>query len=507
MHLLSCEHPVRVYNKYIDQYLFVPCGKCNSCQNRRAMKWTQACERERSNSLFTLFVTLTYDEYSLPLYNYTGGFDELDKSVYKNASCLFSTRLHDSECMELSDDLFDEDSDKELFYYYLNNKGIPYASKTDIQLFHKRLNKWFYNNVTNKYQNFRFFLVSEYGSTTLRPHYHAIYFVNDNEVAKRFQDGIFASWKYGRYDCQYVENNASSYVAQYINKFYDLPSFYKAKQVRPFFICSRNPIIGNLGKSPQSDAEIVNNATATTLSFSRKDFRYVRTELDSSTENRLFPKCPFYRQVADFVRIELYSISDRFAAQGFFEFTGKIREYLKGKELGFVNDFTSILLNQVDGFSTKGLEWLRRLYYLSRKVVRNARTFGLSLFAYVQKIDDYWKNKELHLINKMYEFQKEYMDNPRLDSDVSDLLFMYLDFLWNNGYALSDFLKQYTPREIINQRKDAAYFAFSNKRSHFKNMYLDSLKVTNNSFYKQLNKFYHAKKRNEIIEALATPCA
>lgn len=527
MHLMSCEHPQRIFNKYLNEYIWVPCGKCNSCKNRRAKKWTDACERERSVSKFTLFVTLTYDECSLPLYNYTGGFDELDKSVYSNVKYLYSTRLHDVECMELSNDLFDEDADRNLFNYFLDNKGIPYASKSDIQLFHKRLNKWFYQNVTNKYKNFRYFIVSELGSTTLRPHFHALYFVNDNEIARCFQDGILACWKFGRIDCQYVENSACSYVAQYINKFFDLPSFYKASQIRPFFLCSRNPIIGAVGESPQSDEEIFNNAVVQTLSYSRKDSKYVLTELYKACEDRIFPKCPSYGKISNYVRVELYAISERFKSRSFQGFRQRISAYLNkvydkydddylqliklvaphGYGARGVSEFTELLRNFVDGFSEKGVNWLRRLYYLSRKVLRNAERFKVSLFAYVQKIDEYWNKKQLYLINKMYEFQQNYMEDTFNDCSVDDLLLMYPEFAWSHGFTYGDLLSQFTPKDVKCQRDDAAYYAFTNKRVHLKNMYLESLREVNNNFYKQLKNFYHAKKCNEISEALATSCA
>lgn len=507
---MSCEHPVRVYNKYIDKYLFVPCGKCNTCLNRKAMYWTNQCEKERRNSMFTMFVTLTYDELSLPVYNVSGGFDYLNKIEEglqkKQIRYLQSIRLHDTECMALdTEKLFDEDADKELFFEFLKGKGIPYASKSDIQLFHKRLNKWFFQNVTNKYQNFRFFLVSELGSTTLRPHFHALYFINDSEVARRFNEGILASWQFGRIDCQYVENSACSYVAQYINKLHDLPSFYKAKQIRPFYLCSRSPIIGNVVESTQSDEEIFNSGTVQTFSYRRKDSRLVLVELDKSTENRIYPKCPCFSQISNSLRVELYSAVCRFKCATFQGFKDRVKVFLDDLEYKFkVSDFVSLLREKVDGFSVEGEEWLRRLYYLSRKAFKNALRFGISIFAYVQKIDEYYKNKELHLINKMYEFQEQYMENENNSPSVDDLVLMYPDFLHDVGFSLGEWLNQFTPKEVKCMRSDAASLAYSNKSNHFKNQYLDSLVDKGDRFYKSLKNYFYAKKRYEISEAFAS---
>lgn len=498
---MSCEHPIRVYNKYIDKYLFVPCGKCNTCKNRRAKYWTDACERERRNSLYTLFVTLTYDEYSLPYYNVTGGFDDLS-SDFSKVKYLQSTRLHDKECMAISKELFDEDCDRDLFYFNLKNRGIPYASKSDIQLFHKRLNKFLHDNVTNKYQNFRYFIVSEYGSTTLRPHFHAIYFVNDKEVAREFHRCLLSCWKFGRLDCQFVEGTASSYVAQYINKLSDLPSFYKASQIRPFFLFSRNPVIGNGYEHTQSDEEIFNSGTVQKFDYSRRLSKFVLSELDKSTENRLYPKCPYFSQVSDFVRIELYSVVCRFGSKEFGAFKRKVGEYLD-KGVGN-SEFGFYLRNSVDGFSESGVNWLRRLFYLSRKVMKLTLRLGISISSYVKKVDVYYKNKELHLINKMYKFQEEYMQNSSDNPCVDDLSLMYPDYLHSVGVSIGEFLSQFTPRNVIEQRFSAALIQNNNKRSHFKNMYLDSLKEKNNKYFVSLKNYFYAKKRYEIVEAFAS---
>ena len=510
MHLMSCEHPVRVFNKYLNEFVWTTCGKCNSCKNRRAKFWTDALERERADSKFTMFVTLTYDDYSLPVYNFTGGFEVVEDVPENLRGFLLSTRLRDVECLALSKDLFDTDADRELFSYYLKNNGIPYASKSDIQLFNKRLNKYFHDHVTNKYKNFRYFIVSEYGSTTLRPHFHALYFTDDNEVARCFQDGVLSCWKFGRIDCQYVENSACSYVAQYINKLSDLPSFYKAKPIRPFFLASRNPIIGSCDKYGESDKEIFDKCSVESLTYSRKDSRYVLTPIDKSTENRLYPKCAFYRSLSDSLRTELYTISSRFNAQGGYrEFREKVQRYLRciyncpiTCEFSLKPcSFSEVLRKMVDSFSKQGDNWLRRCYYLSRKFLFNAKRFGISIYAYLRKIDEYWNKKELYLLKKFYGFQEEYV--KQANSDISDIALMYPDYLWNNGFTIGDYLKLYEPDDVKVQRKDAAYFAFSNKITHFKNMYLESLKVKNNHYYKQLKRFYHAKKCNEISEALS----
>lgn len=499
---MSCEHPIRVFNKYTNEYVWVSCGKCNTCQNRRASEWTQRCECERKASLVSFFVTLTYDEPSKPVYTFTGGFDKIgiDSDNYLRPS-----RERDIDCIHITRELFDSQADKELFYGLLVRGGIPYASRTDIQLFHKRLNKYFKQNVTNKYQNFRYFLVSEYGSTTLRPHFHGIYFVNDSNVAKRFLEGVSVSWKYGRIDVQCVQKSACSYVAQYVNKFASMPSFYQKSPLRPFILCSRNPFIGTVNQYTQSDKEIFDSGVSEVCIYREKDNRLDVVSLDKASENRLFPKCSSYYSLSHYERIELYSVCIRFPfAFNFKEFASEVRNLLRlDYDLkGIRSSFLDMLYYKVDNFSLEGENWLRRVYYLSRKVLRKAKEFGYSVTAYVRKIEEYWNNKEELLLRKFYEYQEAYMQDIR--ACVDDLSICYPEFVFAVHGDYNSYVNSIDAYDVIQQRASSRFYNRSNKLTHFKNLYLDSLKDKDNRFYSLLKNFYHAKKCYEIVETLAS---
>ena len=92
----------------------VPCGKCPACLANQRSEWIFRLQQEYLVSSFSIFVTLTYDDEHVPL----------DFSV----------------------------------------------NKRDVQLFHKRLRKHFPS------ADLRYYLVSEYGDHTFRPHYHGLYF-------------------------------------------------------------------------------------------------------------------------------------------------------------------------------------------------------------------------------------------------------------------------------------------------------------------------------------------
>ena len=536
MQLLSCEHPVRVFNRFVNDYIWVPCGKCAICKNKRAAHYTELLEREKLQHPYSFFVTLTYSEESLPFISQGFLDNKADTKVY------VSSRSRDCICIPFAE-LFPPDKEYEYYQYdddgnklgsadldYFNGcmsqGGLPYASKTDVQLFLKRLNKLIHDKVTHKYQNFRYFIVSELGSTTFRPHFHGIFFVDSQECAEGFSDAVSSCWKSGIVDCQPVENSACGYVAQYINKSSDLPYVYQHRSLRPFFLCSRNPFIGTLSQCPEDDAEIVNKS-AVTLCIRKKasDVQFSAVPLLQSYQNRLFPKCPSFGSVSDTVRTQLYTSLGRFSGQSLKGFIASVFRFMKSGsqselcdylnyKLSLKSDLSIDMVNLVYSFEDlsdrvwryfdeTSYNWLRRLYYFGKKVSRQACQFGISVYRYMTKIFQYYKNKELYLINKQYELQQEVAE-----SDSDSIVLMYPEFLYSNGiYDFKDYIQSIDSKVCQCQVEDAEFLALSNKKTHFKNAYLDSLQYKNEPKYQFLfnliTSYLYAKKCNETLEAFA----
>lgn len=118
-------HLLKPFNKNLARYMLVPCNKCLNCLKNNVSHWFTRILFESFSSDTSLFVTLTYDDVSLP---------------------------SDGVC------------------------------KRDLQLFHKRLRKAGFK--------FKYYVISEYGPDTHRPHYHGIYFNLPEYVFSEF-------WKLG----------------------------------------------------------------------------------------------------------------------------------------------------------------------------------------------------------------------------------------------------------------------------------------------------------------------
>lgn len=137
---------------YIDTYgdqqpifLEVPCGKCILCREKKANEWvSRGMAETQSSTNIPYFITLTYNDNCLPR-----------NGVRKRAAQLFMKRL--------------------------------------------RINL---SRETGESFNLRFFLCSEYGSKTKRPHYHAILWNVPNldpswEIHnKKLQDIVQRSWSF-----------------------------------------------------------------------------------------------------------------------------------------------------------------------------------------------------------------------------------------------------------------------------------------------------------------------
>lgn len=161
-------------------YITLPCGKCGACLSNRRAEWSYRLAMEYMDSRNAKFITLTYSDEYLPTYNGIGILD-------------------------------------------------PYH----LQLFHKRLRKY---QSGSKKCTYRYYSVGEYGTRTLRPHYHVIAF----NIDLRTLDHLPTLWPLGNVQVGDV-NSASIY---YITKFH-VNKNHSNNRIQPeFCTMSRKPGIG-----------------------------------------------------------------------------------------------------------------------------------------------------------------------------------------------------------------------------------------------------------------------
>lgn len=515
MRLVECENPQRVYNKYLGEYIWVPCQHCETCKKKYRNRWIARLENERKSSLFTLFVTLTYDDAHLP---------RLKRAdFYKDGEMVEAyADLHDSFLIPFHDLVFAEQSDLDYFNDKMSNGGVPFADFSDIQKFCKRFNKFIHDKYTFKYENFRYFIVSELGKCTLRPHYHCLFFFREAYQTSSIETDIYSCWRLGNIECEAVEANAASYVSKYIGKPSFYPSFYGNSKIRPKFVCSKQPPIGSIYQLSSSPSEIFHGAVTHLFVPSNNSQEISSVPMPSYCKSRLFPKCPRFASISHSLRVAVYGCAGKFIASGFQTDTQP-----KSSEcLGFndwlnhvmfwteeIQDDSSNIISYLreiaDNFSEKGINSLRRLYFLSKRVLKHCEQFYCGLEYYVLQIEKFFDKLEIETLGYFYGFQRDYVEKHSLNEIEN----MYSEFAFNNqcpnfpDVRFRDVQYDYLPlSECVDYKDmclDSMIHAQTSVFSHLKNALKDSLKCVDLRSKNLTLKFYYAKKCNEIIEAIA----
>lgn len=179
---MQCISPIYINRE--GQRLFVPCGKCNFCLQRRRQDWSFRLEDEYKRCERAYFITLTYEDENLPI----------------------------------------------------AENGIPTLNKSHLQLFFKRLRK---DQETHEKKNgfdkwkIKYYACGEYGTQTHRPHYHIIIF----NVRDRIIHNIAKHWGLGeQVRVENANEKTIAYTTKYvINQFND---DYKGIE-KPFALMSK----------------------------------------------------------------------------------------------------------------------------------------------------------------------------------------------------------------------------------------------------------------------------
>lgn len=513
MHISSCLHPVKVYNKYTQETLYVPCGKCAACANVRAKRWIEKLTNEARCWKYTYSLYLDYNEESIPRFALVGDF------LVEQNPRFFDKFTFDELCIPVKDLDFKHDYDRNYFFERCtNHDGIPHASVRDIQLFKKRLNKYIYKHITGKYKNFRSAIVSEYGPTTFRSHYHGMLFFNDDRIAAQIDKAVSECWKVdnrplGHCTCEPARVSSSAvagYVAQYLNRPTHLPSFHSHSALSPFFLTSRHPPLGSLFESSEEVRKIFFDSSCERVTgvIRQGQVQIEPVPLSPVFKNRLFPKCPRFSTLSDPCRIELYRCLLDERQEPFENFVEA--KFALHYRLGFSYNHSGIvpscqsktwlfdfLFDITKGFTNDAP--LLSLYRISSRIYWQAKIFGISFNEYVRYIIRFYNKWSLYQLKKFYEFQESFTYSP------DELVFAYPDYvdLYNKSVPMwkQEFLSIEQCKEFTFYRAHSEFiFEDSHKRTK-RNRYFEKLAFRDPVLLDILNKFENAKKRYETNEA------
>lgn len=430
MRIVGCEHPKTLVSPYTSELITVPCGKCDTCLNSKGLRWVNKLDIEARRHKYTFMVTLTYDDDNLPR---LGLNDSMDSLVFMNRDadyCIPLSEIMDFDSPYMHDE-YGEWLDHEVAYLrdrLLHPLGLPCCYNRDFQLFNKRFNKYCFKHVTKEYSNFRFFCAFEYGSTTYRSHYHAIYFFDSDGIAKRFNEIVSACWSFGNIDAESVYSDAGRrYVAQYANMHSHLPSFYNHPKFRERVLFSRFPSIGSCEFLDEEVQHIYNELPLERVEWVDTKKAYDNVPVSDAYKCRFFPKISGYSTLSDSDRIRMYGIIKAVPSSTFGEFEESARVCSWLVERGIANKSESLLASFCFDVTKRGSclsDALWRLYRISSRVCYYASILRTSVSWIVGRIVEFYKLYDYERLKKMYEFQQEYVINHPLQ----DLVNIYPDF-------------------------------------------------------------------------------
>lgn len=238
---VSCFKPVSITDCF-GRVQQVGCGKCPACQELKRNTLSNRLALEEHRSKYHSFVTLTYDEYHLPIVDASALFSSDDKEVVNlqinyDFNGDFSTpSVVNTEELRNSIILYNK---HRTFYKnnYSVNRNVTYQDNQiavlvnrHLQLFIKRFRKYVSKHYNEKV---RYYAVGEYGVQSLRPHWHIIFFYSSPDLARDFENVLqFGTeqrpiqtpmflrslWKFGHIDSKQTDGKAYFYISSYVNK-------------------------------------------------------------------------------------------------------------------------------------------------------------------------------------------------------------------------------------------------------------------------------------------------
>lgn len=277
----NCQHRSFITNRYTGARIAVDCGQCDYCIHKRAKKASMRVKTAGSAFKYSYFVTLTYDNEHIPLFNCKVLHSEYADVVGISGDIHFGDEYH--QYIPVSEYQCDDNSslrhiffeqvqgtvpfDREIKEYvpvednwflsmdairsfigktqavdktdypaseqYGRDNLIPFLNYVDVQNYIKRLRKHLSLKL-GSYETLHFYAVGEYGPVHFRPHYHLLLFTNSEKVAEALRYCHGKSWKLGRSDFQCSAGGAASYVASYVNSLSAAPLLYRScRSFRP----------------------------------------------------------------------------------------------------------------------------------------------------------------------------------------------------------------------------------------------------------------------------------
>lgn len=447
---LSCSNPFTVRtSKGLSQ---VPCGKCVQCLQKKVSATTLLLDLESQRCAYVEEINLTYDDACLPYIDFSD--DSLASFASDEPTEIFPVKFGSSRQIRkynprTKDYYFTQENisdfgtvapcdwrrylqtyNSRVDEYYLRfpdrKRGIsrlknhvPILFASDLKKFLYRLRQYLKKNYEIEV---RFFAVGEYGSNSLRPHWHILLFHNSRQLRESFRDVVdlvghtkknprqccrefylYPLWLFGATTTKCTDKHCSSYVAGYYNQHgcnSPLVKDFPSKTYHSLFLG-----LGPLSESQKSDFanERWQRLTSRTL-LSKQG-----VSKDVSVSSSLYSQFDIrFTGYAAYNVAQTYTLlSDVFSVYNATQvnYNNEVELYnfyLSLYKISFSNARLSRALSSVRSYVENvvnpilqdpnkvfTLSSLKSLFYASIRLYKFARVFGLHPFTYLRKLDSF----------------------------------------------------------------------------------------------------------------------
>lgn len=307
--------------------ILVKCGHCDACLQEKAIARKNRIENTFCDKYIPLFVTLTYENSSVPYIRYdelcdSSNFYNVRCNVYRDSSRRF-VRVNETDyalrtiyereiigVVDLPLGKCKEDKFISLHGQSDFNK-IAVCWYKDIQNFIKRLKV----NLERHYgipPYFKYFSCTEYGPSSMRCHAHLLFFAEVSSFSvTKWKNAIYESWTFSdlrrRPRCIEFPKNISGYISSYVNCSNSLPYLFSTvSEFKPKHSYSK---AFGISKEYLSLSKVYE-------SYTRRDLHYIKERITNGVSvetSLLIPKyvisryCP---QFKGFSRLNAHALYD-----------------------------------------------------------------------------------------------------------------------------------------------------------------------------------------------------
>lgn len=460
---LSCSNPYIVASS--KGSVQVPCGHCVQCLQKKVSATTLLLDLESQRFKYVEMINLTYNDDCIPYIDFND--DSLASFSSGEPTEVFPVRFGSSRMIlkynprskeyyttkeKISDfgtvvssdwrrylDKYNARVD-EYFRRFPNRKrGVSRETNHVPVLYSLDLKKYLYRlrQFLKKYYDIeiRFFAVGEYGSNSLRPHWHILLFHNSDKLRESFRDVIDLPghtkrnprqccrelylrqvWLFGTTTTKCTDKHCSSYIAGYFNQHGNNTPLVKEFPSKAYH--SQFLGLGKISKSQKADFVKENWQSFTSRSVVskqgiRKDVSVssaLYTQLDCRyTGNAAYDVSQTYTLLSDVFSIlnatqvnynnevELYNF---YVSLYKFNFTNaRLTRALSSVRSYVENVVQPILYDPTKDFT---LSSLKSLFYAATRLYKNARLFDLHPYTYLRKLDSFKSYINLHRLLDLY---------------------------------------------------------------------------------------------------------